>query len=85
LGPLKNQPLELLLVIILYLNCRVIANHPRKLAIKRLVKKHKPSILLLQETIMDGDIDSKIVSHALPIWDFLRLDAIGCSGGPPMG
>jgi len=41
------------------------------------IKTHNPSILMLQETLMDGERASKILSLALPGWDFIGSNAQG--------
>jgi exonuclease III len=42
-------------MIILSLNCRGLANPSKKLVIKILVDTHNPSILFIQETMLEGD------------------------------
>jgi hypothetical protein len=42
-------------MIFLTLNCRGMDNPSKKLVVKRLVDNIKPSIILLQETMTDGE------------------------------
>jgi hypothetical protein len=68
-------------MIILSFNCRGLANPSKKLAIKRLVDLHQPSVLLLQETMMEGEKTMLTLSFSLLGWDFSATDVIGHSRG----
>jgi hypothetical protein len=62
-------------------NCRGLANPSKILAIRRLIDIHNPSLLILQETMMDGETAVKLFSSSLPGWNFIGLDASGKSRG----
>jgi hypothetical protein len=61
-------------MIVLSHNYRGLANPTKILAIKRLVKIHSPSIMLLQETMIVGKKVESSLSASFPGWDFLALD-----------
>jgi len=54
------------------------------LAIRRLIDIHNPNLLILQETMMEGDTTEKLFSSSLPGWNFIGLDAYGKSSSPLM-
>jgi hypothetical protein len=68
-------------MIFLTLNCRGLANPSNKLAIKRLIETLKPSIILLQETMIDGEKVIQELSKFMIGWEFSYIDAIGRSSG----
>jgi exonuclease III len=68
-------------MIFLTLNCRGMDNPSKKLVVKRLVDNIKPSIIMLQETMTDGEKITQELSKLLRNWDFYFIDAIGRSGG----
>jgi hypothetical protein len=68
-------------MILLSLNCSGLANASQKLAINRLVETHKPSILFIQKTILEGDRAIKSLSQDLPTWKFFASNALGRFGG----
>jgi hypothetical protein len=49
----------------------------QKLAIKRLINTHNPSIILLQELMTDEDKVVKDPSKLLKGWDFSFIDSLG--------
>jgi hypothetical protein len=57
-------------MIILSLNRRGLANPSRKLAIKRLVDLHHPSVILLQETMQERDKAINSLSPILQVGTF---------------
>jgi hypothetical protein len=64
-------------MIVLSLNCKGLSNPTKKLAIKRLVDLHQPSILLLQESMMEGKKSISLLSPLFPRWGFTSVDASG--------
>jgi hypothetical protein len=58
-----------------------LANPSKKLAIKRLIESLKPSIILLQEIMIEGEKTIQELSKFLSGWDFNFIDAIGRSSG----
>ena len=71
-------------MIILSLNCRGLANNPKKLALKEVIQNYNPDMLLLQETLGAGEEVSKTLSKILLSWIIQVLDAKGHSGGLAM-
>jgi hypothetical protein len=68
-------------MIILSFNCRGLANPSKKLSIKRLVDLHQPYVLLLRETMMEGEKTMLTLFFSLLGWDFSATDVIGHSRG----
>jgi exonuclease III len=66
-------------------NCRGLAGPLKRPALKRVIDSEHPDILLLQETLGEGEeIKSRLIS-LLPGWNFETLDATGRSGGLAIG
>jgi hypothetical protein len=72
-------------MIILSLNCIGLANPSKKLSLKRLIDVHSPSIMFLQETMMDEDRATKILSLVLLGWEFKFIDSQVHSRGIILG
>jgi hypothetical protein len=68
-------------MIMLSLNCIRLANPSKKLVIKIFMDTHNPSILFLQEIMMEGDGGIKTLSSSLLGWNFLATNAQGKSRG----
>jgi len=47
------------------------------MAIRRLVDLHNPSLLVLYETMIEGDSAVKLFSSSFPGWNFIGMDAFG--------
>jgi hypothetical protein len=60
-------------MILLTLNCRGLANSSKKLALKRLIEVHNPSIIFLQEIMTDGEKVINDLTRILKGWDFSLL------------
>lgn len=72
-------------MIFLSWNCKGLANKPKKLALKELVKRYNLDFLLLRETL-GKSIDMKLTLRALLLgWSFLAVDSVGHSGGMATG
>jgi exonuclease III len=66
-------------------NCRGLAGPLKRPALKRVIDSEHPDILLLQETMGEGEeVKSRLIS-LLPGWNFETLDATGRSGGLEIG
>jgi exonuclease III len=61
-------------------NFRGLASSLKKLALKRLVLTNQPDIVLLQETLSDEEVATKILSTLLPGWAFMGQSPKGRSG-----
>jgi len=57
-------------MIFLSCNCRGLASKPKKLALKEIVHRYNPDVLLLQETLGRGEEVTKVLSTLLPGWNF---------------
>ena len=72
-------------MIFLSWNCRGLASKPKKLALKELVQRYNPEVLMLQGTLgMSSEVVSSLCS-ILPRWHFQALDSSGHSGGLAIG
>jgi exonuclease III len=78
---LRKFPNTLPALIFLSLNCRGLANPSNKLAIKWLVDLHQPSVLLLQEIIMEGEKAMLTLYSSLSGWDFFTVGETSHYGG----
>ena len=72
-------------MIILSYNCRGLVSQPKKIVLRELMKSHNPDVLLLQETMGQGEEVNGILSRMFHGWVFQALDAHGRSGGLSMG
>ena len=70
---------------VMSLNCRGLASSTKKLALKRLVTKNQPYIILLQETIGSVEAITKFLKNTLKEYDFIAKDADGILGGLATG
>lgn len=62
-----------------------LASKPKKLALKEMVQRYNPDVLMLQETLgMSLEVLSTL-SSILPGWHFQALDSFGHSGGLALG
>lgn len=68
-------------MILLSYNCRGLASHPKKLALRDLIRQNNPDILMLQETLGKGEKIIDLLSKLLLGWVFQALDANGHFGG----
>jgi hypothetical protein len=68
-------------MIFLILYGKELANPTKKLAIRRLIESLKPSIILLQETMTNGEEVIQELSKFRIGWEFNYIDAIERSGG----
>jgi len=66
-------------------NCRGLAGPKKKSALKRVLTLEHPDVILLQETLGDGDIIKDRLESWLSGWSFVTLDARGRSGGLAVG
>jgi exonuclease III len=66
-------------------NCRGLVSFLKKSALKRLVLANQPDFVLLQETLADKEMTTKLLSALFPGWYFVGLDARGRSGGLVIG
>jgi len=60
---------------IISLNCIGIASPSKKHTLSHLLEPNNHAILLLQETLGDGDVVCKILENLLNGWYFLGIDA----------
>jgi exonuclease III len=66
-------------------NCKGLASPLKRPALKRVIDFEHPDILLLQETLGEGEEVSSRLSSLLPGWKFETLDSFGRSGGLAIG
>jgi len=59
------------------LNCQGFTNPSNKLAIKRLTESLKPSIIFIQEIMIDGEKITQELSKLFTGWNFSYIDSIG--------
>jgi hypothetical protein len=62
-------------------NCRGLVGSLKKPALKRVIFSEHPDVLLLQETLGEGEEVKSRLELLLPGWKFETLDALGRSGG----
>ena len=72
-------------MIFLSWNCRGLASKPKKLALKEMVQRCNPDVLMLQETLGTSTEVSSSLCSTLPSWNFQTLDSVGHSGGLAIG
>jgi exonuclease III len=72
-------------MIVLSFNYRGLAHPSKKASLKRLVENISLDILMLQETMGDSGVVSRILGSLLSEWDFYALDAQGRSEGLAIG
>ena len=66
-------------------NCRGLASKPKKLALKELVPRYNPGLLILQETLgLSSEVVTSLCS-LFPGWQFQALDSYGHLGGVAVG
>eukprot|EP00253_Pinus_taeda_P031439 PITA_31439 len=66
-------------------NCKALASSPKKQTLKRLFEVELPDIILLQETLGSAESTTHALNSIAPRWHFIRLDAMGRSGGLAIG
>ena len=66
---------------VLSLNIRKLGAIPKKLALKRLLAITRPTVLLLQETMIEGGRSKDTLKTHMRDWDMETLDAEGHSRG----
>jgi hypothetical protein len=66
---------------ILSFNYRGVSSPSKKLSLKRMVLPIHSDLILLQETLHEGDVVSKVLESLFNHWRFISVDAKGCSGG----
>jgi len=68
-------------MIILSLNLRGFGSPTKLASLKRLLQQIKPNIVLLQETLIEGDKAKNLFFQCLPHWNVGAIDSIGRSRG----
>ena len=66
---------------VLSLNIRKLGAIPKKLALKRLLAITRPTVLLLQETMIEGQNAEEVVKECIKDWGMTSSDSDGHSGG----
>jgi hypothetical protein len=64
-------------MICMSLNCRGMGSSSKNLALKHIVEIHKPSIIMLQESMGEGGKLVTDLGRLFAGWDFSYLDARG--------
>ena len=54
---------------------------PKKNSLKRLFNNLKPSVIMIQETMLEGSKVETLIKEILKYWEVERLDAVGHLGG----
>jgi len=70
---------------IMSFNCRGLAGPLKRPALKRVIDKENPDVVLLQETLGEVDVIKNKLEGMLPGWVFECLDVRGRSGGLATG
>jgi exonuclease III len=70
---------------IMSFNCRGLANPHKKLTLKRVVINDHPDVILLQDTLGDGEVVQAALETMFPGWAFITSDVRGRSGGLVVG
>ena len=70
---------------ILSFNCRRLAGPGKKPAFIRVLTLEHPDVILLQETMGEGEVIRERLESWLPGWSFVTVDARGRSGGLAVG
>ena len=68
-------------MIIVSLNSRGLGGAQRKKSLKQLFNNLKPTVIMIQETILEGLKAKTIFKDTLKDWEVESLDAVGLSGG----
>jgi exonuclease III len=66
-------------------NCRGLVGPLKRPTLKRVISSKHPDVLLLQETLGEGEEVKSRLKSFLPGWEFETLDAMGRSGGLALG
>jgi len=66
-------------------NCKGLANTPKKLTLHKHFSTKPVDLILLQETLGEAQHTSRVLQSLCPGWEFIALDAMGCSGGLALG
>ena len=70
---------------ILSFNCRGLAGPGKKPAFIRVLTLEHPDVIMLQETMGEGEVIWERLESWLPGWSFVTVDARGRSGGLAVG
>jgi exonuclease III len=71
---------------ILSFNYMGVARSQKKLSLKRLIMMlNKPIVILLQETLVEESLMTRMMDTLLPFWKFFGSNALGWSGGLVIG
>ena len=70
---------------ILSFNCRGLVGPGKKPAFIRVLTLEHPDVIMLQETMGEGEVIRERLESWLPGWSFVTVDARGCSGGLAVG
>jgi hypothetical protein len=68
-------------MIVISLNVRRVRGAPKFLSLKRMFDPVKPYIIMIQETMVNGNKARVVFSKLLPLCDFCAMDSKGLSGG----
>ena len=66
---------------ILSINIRGLGAEPKKITLKRLITTMSPTVILLQETMTEGNKAARIVKECIKDWGMTSTDADGHSRG----
>ena len=68
-------------MLIVSFNSRGLGGPQKKISLKRLFNNLKPSVIMLQETMLEGSKARTVIKEILKDWEVESLDAVGLSGG----
>ena len=66
---------------ILSINIRGLGEVPKKVTLKQLITTMSPTVLLIQETMTEGNKAEEMVKECIKDWGMMSSDAYGHSGG----
>ena len=72
-------------MIFLCFNCRGLASNSKKIALRGIVKKYTPYVIMLQETLASSEEIKGAICKLFPSWSFFTLDTKGWSRGLVVG
>ena len=72
-------------MILMTLNCRGLASHPKKLAVKRLIDEQSLDVIFLQENMYDGCVLVKEMELMIKVLQFISMGANDRFGGLLLG
>ena len=68
-------------MLVLCFNTRGLGSSPKLKSLRRMIDIQKPSIIFIQETMMEGEKSKEVLEPWLKGWSFVHISSEGHSGG----